>query len=122
MLKMNPRTAILIIITILIAAVILLAGQYLISLQDLKATKSLLQTYQYNEKILSFTKLFIIKVLKAEAEVSFEDRLKLENAVRDINNKDIFDQWQKFIESKTEAQAQKEVKNLLELLINKITY
>ena len=118
----NQRIFILSLIVILFAGNILLAGQYYVSLKNLQATNGLLQTYQHNEKVLSFTKIFIEKVLKAEAEVSFEDRLKLENAVRDINNKDIFDQWQKFIDSKTEAQAQQEVKNLLELLVNKIAY
>ncbi len=118
----NKRLLIIIIIVILLASTIFLAGQYYITLENLKAEKSLIQTYQHNEKILDFTKLFITKVLKAESEVSFEDRLQLENAVRDINNKAIFDQWQNFTESKTEAQAQQEVKNLLELLINKTTY
>jgi len=119
---LNQRFLVLTLIVILFVSTILLAGQYYVSLQDLRAQKSLLQTYQHNEKILSFTKLFITKVLKAESEVTFEDRLQLENAVRDINNKSILDQWTKFTESKTEAQAQEEVKNLLELLINKITY
>lgn len=118
----NQRTIILSLIIVLFAGNVLLASQYYVSLKNLQAKESLLQTYQRNDKILSFTKLFIEKVLKAEAEVSFEDRLKLENAVRDINNKEIFDQWTKFTESKTESQAQTEVKNLLDLLINKITY
>jgi len=122
MLKINPRTVVLIIITILIAAVILLAGQCYIFYKDLQAQKDLNRTYQYNEKILDFTRLFITKVIGAKADVSFEDRLQLENAVRGINNKDIFDQWQKFTEAKTEVQVQEDVKILLELLISKITY
>ncbi|MBU4274949.1 hypothetical protein KKE19_04025 [Patescibacteria group bacterium] len=118
----NQRTITIIIIVVLAAGLVLSASQCYVSLQNLKAAESLLRTYQQNEKVLSFTKLFIGKVLKAETEVSFEDRLQLENAVRDINNEDILDQWNKFTESKTEAQAQEEVKNLLELLVNKIAY
>ena len=81
-----------------------------------------LRTYQYNDKIISFSKLFIDKVLKADTDVSFEDRLQLENSVRDIDNKDILVQWQKFTDSKTETQAQEEVKDLLYMLVNKIAY
>jgi len=59
--KINPRTANLIVITVLVAAVIILAGQCYIFWKDSQAQKSLNQTYQYNEKILGFTKLFITK-------------------------------------------------------------
>ena len=34
----------------------------------------------------------------------------------------IRDQWQKFTESKTEQEAQNEVKNLLEVLVKSISY
>jgi hypothetical protein len=73
-----------------------------------------------NERIINFLKLFITKVLKAEGEVDFETRLKLENAVREIQDKEILDQWIKFTESKTEEEAQKNVKDLLEILVNKL--
>ena len=59
-------------------------------------------------------------MLKAEKEIDFETRLKLENAVRNIGDDEILIQWQKFIESKTEAEAQTGVKNLLDLLVDKI--
>lgn len=118
----NQRTITLVIIAVLAAGLVLAASQCYISLQNLKAAEITLQTYQYNNKVLNFSKLFIEKVLKAEGEVSFEDRLKLENAVRDIGDQDIFDQWQKFTESQSETQAQEEVKVLLELLVNKISY
>ena len=69
---------------------------------------------------MEFTKLFIGEVLKADSEVSFDTRLKLETAVRNLGDEEILNQWQKFVDSKTEAGAQTEVKNLLEMLINKI--
>lgn len=67
-----------------------------------------------------FTELFVEKVLKTGKEVDFETRLQLENSVRELNNAEILNQWQKFIESKTEADAQIEVRNLLEILIKNI--
>lgn len=78
------------------------------------------ENQKINEKVLDFTKFFIEKVLKAEAEVDFETRLKLETSVRDLNNEEILTQWKKFTESETENQAQEEVKNLLEILIKNI--
>ncbi|MES3030874.1 MAG: hypothetical protein V4697_00475 [Patescibacteria group bacterium] len=56
---------------------------------------------------------FIEKVLKTENEVAFEDRLKLENEVRALDNKEVFDQWKKFVESETPTIAQVNLKDLL---------
>lgn len=94
--------------------------KYLSAQKELRQTQAAMETRKTNEKVLEFTKLFVAKVLKAETEVSFETRLQLENAVRNLKDEGILAQWQKFIESKTEAQAQEEVKNLLEMLVNKI--
>jgi hypothetical protein len=110
------------IILILSAAVLVLAGQYYIERQNLIISENTVKTFQYDQKVLNFTKLFITKVLKSDGEVSFDDRLQLENSVRDINDKTIFDQWQKFVNAKTALEAQIEVKNLLELLVNKIIF
>ena len=110
------------VIVILSAAVIALIGQNYVARRNLAVAENTIKEYQYNEKILSFAKLFITKVLKTEGDVSFEDRLKLENAIRDINDKAIFDQWQEFVNSESQIQAQIAVKDLLELLITKIQY
>lgn len=106
---------------VLVAVVIVLSVQLYIANQSLTIADNTVKTFQYDQKILNFTKMFVGKVLKADGEVSFDDRLALENAVRGIDDKTVFDQWQKFINAKTALDAQIEVKNLLELLINKIT-
>lgn len=72
-----------------------------------------------NEAIIGFTRLFIEKVLNADTEVDFETRLQLENTVRDLKDDEVLSGWQRFIGSKTEAEAQTEVKNLLRLLTAK---
>lgn len=113
---------IVIIIIILLAGNVFFAFRYFSLQKELAETKQTLKTQQINEKVLNFTNLFITKVLKAEGEVSFEDRLQLENAVRTLEDEEILAQWQKFTESKTEIEAQEEVKNLLEMLVNKIVY
>ena len=45
---------------------------------------------------------------------------ELENAIRDLDDAEIKKHWQKFVESKTEAQAQQGVKELLGILVNKV--
>ncbi len=97
-------------------------GQYLASLERVRVTQSTLLAYQLNEKVINFTKIFCEKILNAGGEVSFDDRLVLENAIRDINSKPIFDQWQKFVNSNNEVEAQVELKTLLDLLINRVNY
>lgn len=117
---MNKQKVTLIIISILLVSNIYFGVKFFAIQKELETTKAALKTQQINEKTLEFTKLFIEKVLKAETEVDFETRLKLENAVRDLKDEEILAQWQKFIESKTEAQSQEEVKNLLVMLMSKI--
>ncbi|MDD5072084.1 MAG: hypothetical protein PHQ42_05135, partial [Patescibacteria group bacterium] len=73
-----------------------------------------------NEKIADFNRLFIEKVLEADREVDFDTRLQLENAVRGLNDQEIFDSWQEFVASKDSAAAQKNVLILLELLAGKL--
>lgn len=73
-----------------------------------------------NKPVLTFTKNFIDKVLKAEKEVDFDSRLKLENDVRELKDEAILAQWQKFTGSKTELEAQTAVKDLLALLVSKL--
>jgi len=72
-----------------------------------------------NENVISFTRLFVDKVLNADKEVDFDTRLQLENAVRDLKDVQILAGWQKFTESKTNAEAQQNVKDLLKILIMK---
>ena len=110
----------IIIILILIAGNIFFAVQYFSAQEKFNEIKAIAENKSVNEKALNFTKLFIAEVLKAEGEVDFEARLKLENAVRDLNDEKILNQWQKFVNSQTEDSAQEEVKNLLEMLVYKI--
>ena len=81
--------------------------------------QNLLASKTTQTKTLDFAKLFISDILNAKGEIDFETRLKLENAVRDINDKEILDAWNAFTGSKDENEAQELVKQLLHLLINK---
>jgi hypothetical protein len=126
---MNKQKLIIILIVGLIVMNIFLIYRYLLLTREIEKMKIvsglpeksvIIFPNTKNERIIHFLKLFISKVLKAEGEVDFETRLKLENAVREIQDKEILDQWTKFTESKTEEEAQKNVKDLLEILVNKL--
>lgn len=115
-------------LTILLSAAILLlllsnvffAVRYFMVKDAFLETKADLKTQQINEKTLDFTGLFIKEVLKSESEVDFETRLKLENAVREIGDEEILNQWNNFTKSETEEKAQENVEILLEMLVGKI--
>jgi len=117
---MKNQKTILIIILILLVGCVFFGFKYFTVQKEFRQTQTALETQKTNEKILEFTKLFIKEVLKTETEVDFETRLKLETVVRDLGDAEILKQWQKFTESKTETEAQIEVKNLLETLVGKI--
>ncbi|MFA6315667.1 MAG: hypothetical protein WC648_04870 [Candidatus Paceibacterota bacterium] len=74
-----------------------------------------------NTDIVAFTRLFVDKILRAEGEVDFETRLTLENAVRAMKDDEILAQWNRFVDSKSESTAQEEVKNLLSMLLSKMS-
>jgi len=118
----KPKTIFILIVIILLAAGgnVFLGFKYFSVVKEFRQTQTALETQKTNDKVLEFTKFFIEEVLKAETEVDFETRLKLENAVRDLGDGEILAQWQKFVDSRTETAAQEEVKNLLELLVGKI--
>jgi hypothetical protein len=74
-----------------------------------------------NGKIVSFLSLFIEKVLENNSEVSFEDRLQLENSVRDLNDSEVLTVWQNFTQAQTSDDVQKYCKELLDILVSKIS-
>ncbi len=91
--------------------------------KELQGTKIALSTQRYNAKYLDFLKMFIRLVIKSDKEVDFETRLKLENNIRELsaeyNDPEILLQWQKFVASTNEFEAQKNVKDLLAMLVDK---
>jgi hypothetical protein len=108
------------VIVVLIVCTVFFGIQYFLAQRELSVTKAALTSQNVNEKTLSFTKLFIEKVLKADKEIDFETRLSLENGVRSLGDENILAQWQKFTDSKTESDAQREVKSLLQALVNNL--
>jgi hypothetical protein len=110
-----------IIIIILLVGDVFIGWKALAYREELKAERGASKAKEINKQVAEFNQLFVEKVLKAQGEIDFDTRLQLENAARAVGDKDILAQWQKFTDSKTEAEAQAEVKNLLSLLANKTT-
>jgi len=87
---------------------------------ELSVAQSYLQKRTDVTKILEFYKMFVEKVLETKSEVDFETRLKLENNVRELNNPKILDKWQKFVNSKTELEAQAATVGLLKVIVEEV--
>lgn len=78
------------------------------------------QIQKNNAEVSDFIKLLIIKVLRSDAEVSFEDRLKLEESVREFNDSKILEKWQNFVNANNESEGRKKLLDLLDGLVTKI--
>ena len=116
----KKRVVLIIVIGALVVGNVFFALNYFLLNQELATAYSTRDKAEVNTKVVNFASMFVKKVLQADSEVDFETRLSLENAVRDLKDKEIMEEWQNFTGSKTEAEAQNSVKKLLEILISKI--
>ena len=64
----------------------------------------------------NFLKLFINKVIKANGTVTYEDRVQLENDVRQIHNPELTAQWELFVGSKDPKKAEQAASDLMLIL------
>jgi|SRR3989338_1168670 len=108
-------------IGLLAVATLFFGVQYFVAAEENKKLQEQLKSDTQKEQAVAFLDLFVQKVLKTDKEVAFEDRLKLENAIRDINDPELLAKWEKFTGGTTEAQIQQGVKDLLEALVAKIS-
>ena len=75
-----------------------------------------------NIQVSRFLKLFVDVVLNTEVgkTISYDNRVKLENDVREIKDADIIKSWDKFVESTDAKVAQKNAASLMKMLTNKL--
>jgi hypothetical protein len=64
----------------------------------------------------NFLKLFINKVIKADGTVTYEDRVQLENDVRQIHNPELTAQWELFVGNKDPKKAEQAATDLMLIL------
>lgn len=105
---------------LLLAAVVYLGVSYLGLYSEFNRLNILTINSSRSEKAADFLQLFVNDVLRSDKEVDFETRLSLENAVRAVGDEEILSQWQKFINSKDETEAQANTKDLLAILAKKV--
>ena len=118
----NKNSKVLIILVLLlVASTLFFAWKYTKSQVAIRSLETQVQSQTENTKILLFAQLFMDKVLAGSKEVSFEDRLALENSVRNLNDKEIFDSWQKFTAAKNADEAQQDFYALFQLLLKKMS-
>ncbi len=79
------------------------------------------ESQELNAKTLEFTRMFVEDILMANTEISFDTRLTLETTVRNLGDQQILEQWQKFTKATTKEEASNQAKNLLNLLVKKIS-
>jgi len=107
-------------VIILLAVGVFFGVKYFTLKADYQRAQTALAAQKKSVAVLDFTQMFIEKVLQTQSEVDFDTRMKLENAVINLNDEQILGQWKKFTASKTNEEAQQNVKDLLETLIVKI--
>jgi predicted MPP superfamily phosphohydrolase len=120
MMETNKRVLLIIVFGALLIGTVFFGLKYYFLSREIHELMSTQAKVETNEKVLTFTSLFIKKVLQADKEVDFETRLSLENAVRNLEDPEIMALWRDFVGSKTEKEAQENVKKLLGVLIDKI--
>lgn len=109
-----------------ILLIILVAGNIFFSIQYMEGLRA--QADAKEDKVTNsiqvsrFLKLFVDVVLNNEGSktISYEDRLKLENDIRQIKDTDLTKQWDTFVASKDAKMAQENAVKLMKMLTNKL--
>jgi hypothetical protein len=71
-------------------------------------------------QVARFLKYFIDTVLNTQGTISFDDRVKLENDIRQIHDSTLTTQWTDFVNSKDSKTAQTNAVKLMSMLTNKM--
>jgi len=118
--KLRVRNVILVFITVFalgLSTFLVVQNIQLRSNIDMAKEQALSERHK---QILDFNAEFINLVLKQDQEIGFEDRLRLENNVRELDDQEILDVWIAFTNSNTNGEAQDNTVALLEILVKKL--
>jgi hypothetical protein len=104
--------------------IVLLAGNLYFSVQFIEQIRKPVAEEQTNSilriKSSRLLKSFIDKVLNAQGDIPFEDRVELENSVLKVHDQALTNSWKTFVESKNSKDAQTNAVKFMVLLVNKI--
>jgi hypothetical protein len=109
-----------ILLVILVSGNIFFSIQYTENLKQQQMQKE--DSIGTNIQVSRFLKLFVDVVLNTEVgkTISYDNRVKLENDIREIKDADIIKSWDKFVESTDAKVAQKNAASLMKMLTNKL--
>ncbi len=106
-----------ILLLVLLAGNLYFSAQYIYSLNNDKvAVIDTGAAEVIKIKNANFLKLFINKVVKANGTVTYEDRVQLENDVRQIHNPALTAQWELFVGNKDAKKAEAAATDLMLML------
>jgi hypothetical protein len=110
-----------------ILMLVLVAGNIFFSIQYMDGVKQQANKDSQEEtksierlQTARFLKLFIDTVLNTKETISFENRVKLENDIRQLGDKAITTQWETFIKSTDTKLAQEAAVKLMSMLGSKM--
>ena len=78
------------------------------------------QKIEKNVKVASFLKFFIDSTLSTKGVISYDDRVKLEADIRELNDPEVLGAWTNLIASQDSESAQKSVVVFLSMLANRM--
>ena len=109
-----------ILLVILVSGNIFFSIQYTENLKQQQMQKE--DSIGTNIQVSRFLKLFVDVVLNTEVgkTISYDNRVKLENDIREIKDAEIIKSWDKFVESTDAKVAQKNAASLMKMLTNKL--
>ena len=110
-----------ILMIVLVSGNIFFSIQYVQTLKQ-QANQDVTEEAKTIERVQTgkFLKFFIDKVLNTKEAISYEDRIKLENDIRQLHDKDITALWVKFVNSKDPKVAQETAVTLMAMLSSKM--
>ena len=103
--------------------IVLLAGNLFFTAQyfeNLKPVAPVVNNTGKDIQIAHFLQEFIVIVLNPQTPVSSDDRVKLENDVRQLQDASITSQWDAFVGSSDAKTAQTNAVKLMSMLANKM--
>ena len=110
-----------------ILMLVLVAGNIFFSIQYTEGIKQQAAAASQNVnkdatriQVARFLKFFIDTVLNTQGTISFDDRVKLENDIRQIGDSTLTSQWTDFVNSKDSKIAQASAVKLMSMLTNKM--
>lgn len=110
-----------VLMVILVMGNIFFSIQYISNIQQ-QANRDTQEEAKSTERLQTarFLKLFIDTVLNTKEAISFENRVKLENDIRQLGDSNLTKQWDLFVGSKDPKTAQEAAVKLMSMLGSKM--